>query len=310
MAKDKLIRVQLAKPERNFIKVYKDFFECKNLTANEKMVYIGLKNYLDFKSDSGAVYPSINTLCDMVGLSNKTVIEALKSLEKKGAIKKERRGITKTNLYTLNDSANMWQAETITQMRKISENAIDLSNEEMIAELERRGAITIIKENELISSTGQSNDISPKAQKTQYRNEYYNTDTSKPQALEERWPMDDIKEHYGYEILLERRPNSENDIDGFMNLLYDLLNTSKDYITISGERKPVNVVWGRLEKLYYEHILYCIDMYNAQTGRIYNQKAYKTKLLYESFDQYNSDMQNKVMNDFYGDGAADQKPEE
>lgn len=45
----------------------------------------------------------------------------------------------------------------------------------------------------------------------------------------------------GYTVIKEK-----DTIDGYMDLLYDVLNEKKEYITISGNKMPVNIVWGRL----------------------------------------------------------------
>lgn len=98
----------------------------------------------------------------------------------------------------------------------------------------------------------------------------------------------------GYTVIKEK-----DTIDGYMDLLYDVLNEKKEYITISGNKMPVNIVWGRLEKLYYEHILYCMEQMGKQTTRIHNTKEYKKKLLYEAYTQMNDDITNQVQHDMY-----------
>ena len=80
-------------------------------------------------------------------------------------------------------------------------------------------------------------------------------------------------------------------------LLYDLLNEKREYITISGNKIPVDIVWGRLEKLYHEHISYCMERMGKQTTRIHSTKGYKTKLLYEAYTQMHDDIANQVQHD-------------
>ena len=50
---DERIVVQLASPERKYVKVYHDFLDNSFLTAEEQIIFITLKSYVDFKEDSG-----------------------------------------------------------------------------------------------------------------------------------------------------------------------------------------------------------------------------------------------------------------
>ena len=139
-------QVQLATPEREFVKIYKDFLNNKLLTVEEKMVFIALKSFVTYGQDSGNVFPTMETLCKITSLSRPRATRTITSLEKKGIVKKTRRGLTKSNLYTLSDNPVMWGATSEEEIKELSENRIQLTDEEMIAELERRGRIKIIKE--------------------------------------------------------------------------------------------------------------------------------------------------------------------
>ena len=89
---DKII-VQLAQPEREFVKVYKDFLNCKLLTAEEKIIYIALKSFVTYGRDSDEVYPSMETLCSITSMSKPRATRTITSLVKKGIIKKQRRNL-------------------------------------------------------------------------------------------------------------------------------------------------------------------------------------------------------------------------
>ena len=137
-------QVQLANPEREYVKVYKDFLNNQLLTVEEKMVFIALKSFVTYGQDSGKVFPSMETLCKITSLSRPRATRTITSLEKKGIVKKTRRGLTKSNLYTLVDIPSMWGAVTEEELKELSETKIQLSDEEMIAELERRGTIKVV----------------------------------------------------------------------------------------------------------------------------------------------------------------------
>lgn len=99
MADNKII-VQLASPERKYVKVYHDFLDNSFLSVEEQMIFIALKSYIDFREDSGEAFPSVDTLCRRAKMSKPRTIKAINNLIKKGIVKKVQRGLTKTNLYT------------------------------------------------------------------------------------------------------------------------------------------------------------------------------------------------------------------
>ena len=89
MANEKII-VQLASPERYYTKCYHDFMDCNLLNGEEKIVFLALKRFLDVKSEQGKVFPTIETIQDMTGWGNQKVVKYIKSLVKKGVVKKIR----------------------------------------------------------------------------------------------------------------------------------------------------------------------------------------------------------------------------
>ena len=158
MAEDK-IEVQSATQERLYVRVYHDFLGTKHLTSEEKIVYIVLKSFLNFKYDEGQVFPSMSLLCQLTSMSRPRATRIITSLIKKGAVKKERRGLTKSNLYTLYDNPSMWAADTVDGMRDAAEYKIPYSTQELLQELKRRGIIAETKK-EPASGTGQSSEAS------------------------------------------------------------------------------------------------------------------------------------------------------
>ena len=59
------------------------------------------------------------------------------------------------------------------------------------------------------------------------------------------------------------------------------------------------VVIGKLMKLDYSEIMYCIEKYSEQTERIKNPTAYMLTLLYNAKEQMNLDISNQVQHDMY-----------
>ena len=289
MADEKII-VQLASPERKYVKVYHDFLDNSFLTTEEQMIFIVLKSYVDFKKDSGEVYPSMETICKRAKMSEKRARKNINALIKKGIAKKVQRGLTKTNLYTLSDYATMWTCDNVEDVAAVADNqgVKPLTPAEHIAELERMGYTVQIKEKGL--------DTEPtKAQHQALDNQNFSkeqntTDKSKSQA--ERYTMEDIRALYEYDSLIIQYPDKQTDIDIVFDILYDTLNSTKPTIRIGGEGKPTMVVIGKLMKLQPDDLVYSIDKYHEQTERIKNVKAYLLTVLYGSREQQHLDIMN------------------
>lgn len=284
------IIVQLASPERKYVKVYHDFLDNSFLTTEEQMIFIVLKSYVDFKEDSGEAYPSMETICKRAKMSEKRARKNINALIKKGIAKKVQRGLTKTNLYTLSDYATMWTCDNVEDVAAVADNqgVKPLTPAEHIAELERMGYTVQIKEKGLETEPTKAQNQAPFNQNLS--KEQNTTDKLKSQA--ERYTMEDIKALYEYDSLIIQYPAKQTDIDIVFDILYDTLNSTKQTIRIGGEDKPQMVVIGKLTKLQPDDLIYSIDKYHEQTERIKNVKAYLLTVLYGSREQQHLDIMN------------------
>ncbi len=289
MANEKII-VQLASPERYYTKCYHDFMDCNLLNGEEKIVFLALKRFLDVKSEQGKVFPTIETIQDMTGWGNQKVVKYIKSLVKKGVVKKIRQGLSKPNIYILADYSTMWTCDTVEDVAAVADNqgVKPLTPAEHIAELERMGYTVQIKEKGL--------DTEPtKAQHQALDNQNFSKEqntTDKPKSQAERYTMEDIRALYEYDSLIIQYPDKQTDIDIVFDILYDTLNSTKPTIRIGGEGKPTMVVIGKLMKLQPDDLVYSIDKYHEQTERIKNVKAYLLTVLYGSREQQHLDIMN------------------
>lgn len=281
------------KRKNPFVILSHNFIKWGMLNWNEKDIYIILLMYADSEQKC---FPSINTLCKVSGKSNKTIIRALKGLEEKHLLKKETR-ITKngqsSNLYTLYDFESVWKAESIEQVSEIVNTE---TKRKQLYELARELNYVVTKEKEPETlQADQSNNISS----TQLNNIDINKDnTNKPKSQElERYTIDQIKQLFDYDIMIQDNPYRQHDIDSVMNILYTTMNTTKATIRIAGEDKPSMVVVGKLMKLSYSEIMYAIEKYQEQTERIKNPTSYMLTLLYNSKEQMNLDITNQVSHD-------------
>ena len=289
---DGKIEVRLATKERHFVRVFKDFLATKHLTTEEKMVYIALKSFVDFNEDEGQVYPSMDILCRLTSMSRPRATRTITSLIRKGIVKKERRGLAKTNVYTLYDNPSMWGAETEEELRELTETRIPYSTQELKEELKRRGVV-IETQKEPVSATDQSTDTS-----TFSDNSATNNPTMREPHCQERYSIEDVRELFDYSILLNEC--YRQDVDSVISILYDTLNSTKKTIRISGEDRPTMAVISKLMKLSHEEILYSIEKYNSVTDRIKNPTAYMLTILYGAKEQMNLDINNQVHHDLNG----------
>ncbi len=286
----KEIIVQLASPERYYTKCYHDFMDCNLLNGEEKIVFLALKRFLDVKSEQGKVFPTIETIQDMTGWGNQKVVKYIKSLVKKGVVKKIRQGLSKPNIYILADYPVIWTCDTIEDMAAVAQNqgVKPLTPAEHIAELEKMGYTVQIKEKGLASDTDQSIDTST----MNYNSSMGNDSTKGAKSQAERYTMEDIKALYEYDSLIIQYPNKQTDIDIVFDILYDTLNSTKQTIRIGGEDKPTMIVISKLMKLQPDNLIYSIDKYHEQTERIKNVKAYLLTVLYGSREQQHLDIMN------------------
>ena len=292
---NKEIKVQLTSPERYFSKCYHDFMDCNLLNGEEKITFLALKRFLDVKSDSGNVFPAIETIQEMTNWGNQKVIKYINSLVKKGVVKKIRQGLSKPNLYTIADYDGLWQAQNLDKLKEMAQE----TELERAARILREAGYTVSKEKEPTSIPTTVTDVS-----TQYQTDIpiYTTKTPESQVLEvpedlERYTMDDIRQIFNYDIMIHDHPYQQQDIDSVMDILYTALNTTNPTIRIAKEDKPTMVVISKLRKLNNESILYCIKKFSEQTERIKNPNSYMLTLLYTAPEQFYLDIKNRVSHD-------------
>lgn len=300
MADEKII-VQLASPERKYVRTYHDFLDNSFLTTEEQMIFIVLKSYIDFREDSGEAFPSIDTLCKRAKMSKPRTIKAINNLIKKGIVKKVQRGLTKTNLYTLSDYVTMWACDNVEDVAAIADNqgVKPLTPAEHIAELERMGYKVSTKEKGLDNEPTKAHYQAPQLNNFNQSNDTSDLEKSQAKTALEKFPLHQIQEFFGSEAMAYDFPHLTPDITAAMEILHDTLNSNKPTIRINGEDKPALVVTSKLMRLSKEPIIYAIEKFREQTDRIKNPKAYMLTLLYNAPEQYALDITNQVQHDMH-----------
>lgn len=286
---DEVIIGQAKDDQRLYTRVYHDFLSSNLLNSNQKLVYIYLKKHLNVQRDSGEVYPTIDKIVNDSGLNRKTVMKAIKELESKGILKKQKRGLNKPNIYTLYDFACIWKSENIQEPQTVEEQIkVQMEKEH----LESLGYI-VTQKKEVASATDQSTDSTSQ----QFSNTIINNNTIfGPNSQDDNsFSRQMINEIYDFNILIENNQGNISLLDAIMELLLEVLNTRSKTIRVNKEDKQAAIVKSRFLKLNYMHIQYVIDSITQQS----NVKAIRSYLitsLYNSFttiDVHYSTMINK-----------------
>ncbi len=296
-------KISTSTDQRPFSLIYHDFIDSGILKSDEITLFVVLKRFAD---EDGNCFPSLKKLSAKSGLSKRKVQDLLKRMEEKKVITKEKRaradGGYSSNLYHLNDTAKMWQAGSVEEMKA----AVDEIEEQHMIEILTAKGYTISKEPKkakgkekdkekgLVSYADQSNDTSTQLNQFDIDNPTSNFDES--QDLE-RYTIEQIRQLFDYNIMLQDHLEQKQDIDTVMSILHTAMNTTKPTIRIAGQDKPAMVVIGKFMKLDKESIMYAIKKFSEQTNKINNPIAYMTTILYTAQEQYYLDMKNQVNNE-------------
>lgn len=289
-------KIKSATDQRPFIMVYQDFLESDLLDNHyQKLVYVYLKKFADSKNQC---FPSVKTLSKLTKISVNKVKLTLAELEQKGVISKENRtrpdGGKSSNLYTLYDFKELWNAGSSEEVAAVVD---EYEDKKLISLLEAKG-YTVIKEKEPDKTEPTKVTVEPSTKLNQFDIVNTTINSEKCQELE-RYTIDQIRQIFDYDILVNDKPLWQKDIDSVFSILHTALNTTKETIRVGGEDKPTMIVIGKLMKLDYSEIMYCIEKYSEQTERIKNPTAYMLTLLYNAKEQMNLDISNQVQHDMY-----------
>ena len=290
-------KIKSATDQRKFTIVYNDFLESELLDKHEKLIYIAIKRFAD--NDTLKAFPSLKTLHKITGISIRWIKKSIEHMEQLGVISVEHREDDEkghqSNLYTLYDYAEIWKVGSSED--DVAAVADEISEAKLVAELKARG-YTVIKEKEPDKTEPTKVTVEPSTKLNQFDIVNTTINSEKCQELE-RYTIDQIRQIFDYDILVNDKPLWQKDIDSVFSILHTALNTTKETIRVGGEDKPTMIVIGKLMKLDYSEIMYCIEKYSEQTERIKNPTAYMLTLLYNAKEQMNLDISNQVQHDMY-----------
>lgn len=84
------------------------------------------------------------------------------------------------------------------------------------------------------------------------------------------------------DILKERNPYDDGQIDEILEILLDVVCSNRKQIRIAGDDKPAQVVKSQLMKLDSSHIEFVLDCMKQNTTQIRNVKQYILAALYNA----------------------------
>lgn len=293
-------------PERLYSKYYHDFMKSKLFDGKEKIVFLMLKMFGDFRNDNGGTtaqaFPTQDTLAEYLGMTRKTVGKILQSLEQKGVVRSMDQGVNKPKLYYIYDYGCLWESETEEELAAAAKEPEKMDH---IRALEAMGYKILPPDAEIQpdeEDQKQKQNKKPASSKKPEAdfNSKNNYNKVIPISQSEAYTMDDLKKHFDYDIMLFDHPDQERMIESVMNIIYDSVNTIDDRIKVQKTYRPKSIVVNRLLKLDKEMILYVINKYQARSNRIKYPRAYLLTQLYEAYDQFECDITNQVSHDLYG----------
>lgn len=284
---------------KGFVQIYNACIDSDMITQYEKLVFITIKSYAD--RESGKAFPSLGRISKATGMSVSQVRRSVQHLSELGLLDIEHKASYASdiirNVYTVHDSEERWNISETEEEDMIAVMQ-EISDDKLREEAHRRGYVLVKKE--LASGTGESTDASHHASNV-VNNISTSDGTTLRNGCQERYTMDDIHALYDYEVLIHDHEELRTDVDVVMGILYDVLNTNRDAIRVSGQDRPAMVVIGKLMKLGYAEILYSIRQFNSVTDRIKNPRAYMLSILYGAKEQMTLDVRNQVQHELYGD---------
>lgn len=290
MEDNEKVVVETKSDQRLFTMVYHDFLTSRLLNYYEKMIFIMLKKHADSKTHEA--YPSLATISKETGISKRKVQNCLNHMEELKVIKRKRRktdnGDYTSNLYTLHDYAKLWKDGVLPK------DGSEPDDKQRLLEQIEQEYVMINKKDLAKTSTKkylqsllESNDITTNN----------NTEKAKESQVIERYPEEWIIDFYNLNELKEENPTKAAVIDTVANILYTILNSTKETIRVNGESKPTMAVVSRMLKLNQETIMYAIEQFIKQTEKIKNPRSYMVTCLYNAQEQYQLALNNQVAHD-------------
>ncbi len=242
------------------------------LSADAKLLYglmidrMGLSRQNGWIDDQDRVYIRYTNkrICIDMGCASKKACKLLDELEKRaGLIERKRTGGGKANVIYLKNFVDDFSALSKAQFKDSQkENSGDVKS--TIHELSKAQPNNTNNNNNDLSNINPilSGDENGLDEYSAYREYFY-------QQLE----IDVIKLDYPYQVEL---------IDSIVELIVEVMCSTRKKIRIASDDKPINIVKSRFMKLTAEHIKFVLDRFGETTTKISNTKQYMLATIFNA----------------------------
>ena len=241
--------------------------DLKTMTNGSKILYGLLLDRVDLSARNRwideanrifIIYPR-EEICDHMGCAPKTATKLVVELEDRGLVERRIQGLGKPAVLYVKNFASRGQDLPVQRGKSYPSG----------------GVRNTFPEGQVLPGNN-----------TEYKDTDWNdTDLilSGEKQMRERSQLETfIREQLGYQELLHEFPMDRETIDGIMTLVVDCCSSSQDYITISGDRKPVGVIRSQMMKLTPDHIRYVLNGIKGVKSDIRNMKQYLISSLYNA----------------------------
>lgn len=261
--------------------MHNDFLDYEGLNSKEKLVMIMLMRY------DGTTFPSIPKLSKKIGLSERTVRYAIKSLEEKNFISRQARytadGGQLSNAYIITDDPSIWKSETSDELsEEISKQELEemaqmlrLAGYSVQSPSEQNAVAEVSDTTSTVSLTDDSVDDLAESLPEDHSESPKKIDDSVFDSYSDSYSMDYLYQYFNYDLIcsfknpyggLNFRENKHDReiLDTVFSVLYDMLNDPSPYVFIGQESVSKADVKHALLNLTFDAIIGVIDTYNKQ----------------------------------------------
>ncbi len=253
-----------------FYRVPKRLFtdaDLKTMTNSSKILYGLLLDRVDLSTRNKwideanrvyIIYPR-EEICDQMGCAPKTATKLVVELEDRGLVERKIQGLGKPAVLYVKNFASRGQRLPVQRGKTYPSGGVN----------------SALPEGYFLPGNN-----------TEYKDtDWSDTDLilSGEKEMRERKQLESyLREKLGYPDLVKEFPRDRETIDGIMTLVLDCCCSSQDYITVSGDRKPVGVIRSQMMKLTPDHIRYVLGGIKGVKSDIRNMKQYLISSLYNA----------------------------
>ena len=215
--------------------------------------------------EAGRVYIifTLDEIMEALGCAKQKAVKLLDELEAKAClIERKRQGLCKPNLIYVKNFITGVQKSNFRKFENHTSGGMNITTQEVSKSYGNNTDQNDTDENktDLISSKGR---ISASEEIRVSYERYFR------RSLE-------------IEMVKEKHPEQRETVDGILDLLVDTCCSNREWIMISGDRKPIEIVKSRFMKLTMFHLEYVLDSLAENTTRIRNVNQYLLASLFNA----------------------------